>query len=138
MAIDPHTLSSLASHYAKGMTSIRGRRVQRLLKREFAGAEHVLMIQLGFATGFLGLSALGAGLCVTDGKGKHASVLKWLHGSTEAVETRFDLWKDSLPVLETSTLPLADVGMPAHLRVVAGSVPPDALALAATALRALA
>ena len=47
MPIDPDTLASLASEYAKDMTSIRGRRVQRLLRREFAGAEYVLMVQLG-------------------------------------------------------------------------------------------
>jgi hypothetical protein len=36
MPIHPDTLSVLASEYVTGMTSIRGRRVQRLLKREFA------------------------------------------------------------------------------------------------------
>jgi hypothetical protein len=61
MPIDPDTLSSFASEYAKGMTSIRGRRVQRLLKREFAGAEYVLLTQVGSgAAAVLGLSASGA------------------------------------------------------------------------------
>lgn len=110
MPIDPDTLSSLASDYAKGMTSIRGRRVQRLLKREFAGAEHVMTVQVrSGAAAVLGLSSSGAAFCATDGRGKQASVLKWLHGSSEALETHFDLLKDSLPVLGTRSLPLGDL-----------------------------
>jgi hypothetical protein len=61
MPIDPDALTSLAGGYAKGMTSIRGRRVQRLLKREFAGADYVLVLQLeSGAAAVLGLSARGA------------------------------------------------------------------------------
>jgi hypothetical protein len=137
--IDPDTLSFLASDYAKGMTSIRGRRVQRLLKREFAGAEYVLIVQAGSGTtAVLGLSASGAAFCATDGRGKQVSVVKWLHGSTEALETHFDLLKDSLPVLDTRSLPLADLGRQAHLRVPVRSVPPQARALVSMALQALA
>ena len=139
MPIDSNTLSSLASDYAKGMTSIRGRRVQRLLKREFAGAEYVLMVQVGsHTTAVLGLSASGAAFCATDGRGKQVSVVKWLHGSTEALETHFDLLKDSLPVLGTKSLPLAGLRRQAHLRVSAGSVPPQARALVSMALGTLA
>jgi hypothetical protein len=139
MPINSNILSSLANHYAQGMTSIRGRRVQRLLKREFAGAEHVLMVRVGSgATAVLGLSATGAAFCATDGRGKHASVVKWLHGSAEALETRFDLLKDSLPALGTMSLPLADLRGKARVRVSAGSIPPQARALAALALQALA
>lgn len=108
MRVDPDTLSSFASEYAKDMTSIRGRRVQRLLKREFADAEYVLLAQVGSgAAAVLGLSTSGAAICATDGKGRQASVVKWSHGSTEALETHFDLYKDSLPVLSTNSLPLA-------------------------------
>lgn len=139
MRIDPNTLSSLAGDYAKGMTSIRGRRVQRLLKREFAGAEYVLVLQVeSDAAAVLGLSASGAAFCATDGRGKHASVLKWLHGSTEALETHFDLLKDSLPVLGTKSLPLAGLGRQARLLESASSVPPKARALVSVALQALA
>ena len=91
MPLDPTALTSLAREYAKGMTSIRGRRVQRLLTREFAGAECVFVVQLDAAgPAVLGLSASGAAYCCTDGRGKHASIVKWRHGSTEAVEARFD------------------------------------------------
>jgi hypothetical protein len=137
MPIDPDALTSLAGGYAKGMTSIRGRRVQRLLKREFAGADYVLVLQLeSGAAAVLGLSARGAALCATDGRGKHASVVKWLHGSTEALETRFDLLKDSLPALGTRAVPLAGVARPAHLQ--ASGEPSEARALMSMALRALA
>ena len=37
MPLDPARLDSIAHAYAEGMTSIRGRRVQRLLRRELAG-----------------------------------------------------------------------------------------------------
>lgn len=139
MTIDASTLSSLASDYASGMTSIRGRRVQRLLKREFAGAEYVLTVQVGNGvTGVLGLSATGAAFCATDGRGKHASVVKWLHGSTQALETRFDLLKDSLPVLDTQSMPLAALRRQARLHASSGTVAPEARALVSMALQALA
>lgn len=139
MPIDSDTLSSVASDYAKGMTSIRGRRVQRLLKREFGGAEHVLMVQAGSgSTAVLGLSARGAAFCATDGRGRQVSVVKWLHGSTEALVTHFDLLKDSLPVLDTHSLPLAGLHAQAHVPVSAGSVPPQARALVSMALQPLA
>ena len=140
MPINSDTLSSLASQYAQGMTSIRGRRVQRLLKREFAGAEHVLIVQVGSgAPAVLGFSATGAAFCTTDGRGKHASVVKWLHGSAEALETHFDLLKDSLPVLGAKSLPLADLRRQAEVRVSEeGSIPPQARALLSMALQALA
>ncbi len=134
MPIDPDTLSSLASDYAKAMTSIRGRRVQRLLRREFAGAEYVLIVQASTGTAILGLSEGGAALCATDGRGKHASVLKWRHGSAEALETHFDLLKDSLPVLGTKSSPLADLR---RLQISSDSVSPQARALVSKVLHTL-
>jgi hypothetical protein len=137
--IDPDTLSSFASEYAKDMTSIRGRRVQRLLKREFADAEYVLLAQVGSgAAAVLGLSARGAAICATDGKGKQASVVKWSHGSTVALETHFDLYKDSLPVLSTNSVPLASLRTQVGLHLPAGTVPPQARPLATKVLQVLA
>lgn len=136
MPIDPDTLSSFASEYVREMTSIRGRRVHRLLMREFAGARHVLSAQTGSgAAAVLGLSPSGAALCATDGKGKQATVLKWSHGSTVAIQTHFDLHKDSLPVLATGPLPLARL---AGLQVTAGSVPSEARSLVSKVLDVLA
>ena len=105
MPIDADSLSSLAADYAKGMPSIRGRRVQRLLKREFGGAECVLVVEIASGgSAVVGLSQHGAAFVATDGRGRHASVGKWLHGSQEAIEFRFDLLKDSLPVLATRAI----------------------------------
>jgi hypothetical protein len=93
--IDPQSLSSFASEYAKAMTSIRGRRVQRLLKREFGGADCLLPARTGSgAPAVLGLSAHGAALCATD-------------GATQADQLQFDLHKDSLPLLGCISVPLA-------------------------------
>lgn len=137
MPIDPATLSSIAADYAKGMTSIRGRRVQRLLKREFGGAETVLLVQAGVdATAVLGLSESGAAWCATDGRGKQASVLKWRHGATHALEERFDLLKDSLPLLAAGSQPLASVGGQGPIRHAGGAISPRVRALAARAFEA--
>jgi hypothetical protein len=138
MPIDAAVLSSLASDYAKSMTSIRGRRVQRLLKREFAGAEHVVVVRGGAGSpAVLGLSASGAAFCATDGRGKQASVVKWLHGSAEALESGFDLLKDSLPLLSARSLPLAGPPRETLLHVSASSIPPDARPLVTMAIQAL-
>jgi hypothetical protein len=130
MAIDPDALSMLAGDYAKAMTSIRGRRVQRLLRREFAGADLVLLAQAASgAPAVVGVSALGAAICVTDGRGREASVLKWLHDATVVHETRFDLHKDSLPERGTNSSSLARLRALLPLRMTAESVPAHALDL---------
>jgi hypothetical protein len=139
MPIDPDTLLSLASEYAKGMTSIRGRRVQRLVKREFAGADYVLLVGVGSGPpAVLGLSPSGAALCATDGRGKQASVVRWSHGSPVALEMHFDLYKDSLPVLSTNSIPLASLRTAVRLRLPAETVPLEARSLATRVLQVLA
>lgn len=121
------------------MTSIRGRRVQRLLKREFAGAEYVLLAQVGRgAAAVIGVSASGAAICATEGKGKEVSVFKWLHGAAVAHETRFDLHKDSLPMLGTQSASLAGMRRQMPLRVTAGSVPVQARSFVSKVLKVLA
>lgn len=138
MTIDADTLAAIASEYAAGMTSIRGRRVQRLLMREFGGAECVLVARTdsGMAA-LLGLSPSGAAICATDGKGKHVSVVKWTHGSAAALETQFDLHKDSLPALSAAERPLAGLRGKLRLHVPMGSVSPEVRPLLATVLRVL-
>ncbi|MEO7339174.1 MAG: hypothetical protein ABIV63_21570 [Caldimonas sp.] len=139
MPIDLNALSALAADYAKGMTSIRGRRVQRLLKREFAGADVVLIVEVASGgSAVLGLSESGAAIVATDGRGRNASVCKWLHGSTEATEVRFDLLRDSLPVSGRSPIPLSGLPKRADLHVPSGAVPREANLLLARALAALA
>ncbi|MEO5669963.1 MAG: hypothetical protein ABIR26_04640 [Ramlibacter sp.] len=137
--MDPQDLSSLAIEYAKNMTSIRGRRVQRLLKREFAGADHVLTVTLeSGAAAVLGLSASGAAICATDGTGRQASVFKWLHGADAATETTYDLHKDSLPALSSQSVPLSRFRLQARLRLSMDSVALPARSLVAKVMDALA
>lgn len=127
MPIHPDTLSSLASDYTRHMTSIRGRRVQRLLKREFAGADEVLIAPTTSGTrAVLGISSTGAALCITDGTGRHASVFKWLHDGSHALETRFDLLKDSLPALSTAHAPLSQLGTQVRLPRATDTMPAEA------------
>jgi hypothetical protein len=107
MPIEPEELALLAARYARDMTSIRGRRIVRLIRREFAGADEVTIIP--HAPGLpavLGVSQIGAALCASNGKGPAASVIRWLHGATEGVETRYDLLKDSLPALSSEAVEL--------------------------------
>ena len=138
MPIDPDTLSSVAADFANGMTSIRGRRVQRLLKREFKGVDYVLLVQVGAgANAVLGLSESAAAFCATDGRGKHASVITWSLGAKSALETRFDLHKDSLPVLSTEPFPLSALRTEIKLALPAKSVPPEAGHLASKLLQEL-
>ena len=74
----------------------------------------------------------------TEGRGRQASVNKWLHGAKEATEVQFDLLKDSLPVLGSRTIPLTGLPRKADLRLPAGSVLPEASSLVSVALQALA
>ena len=140
MPIHPETLASIATEYAKGMSSIRGRRIQRLVRREFAGADDVVLLtsEAG-ALAVLGLSPSGAALCASDGRGKEASVVRWRHGSAEALDTRYDLLKDSLPALGSSALPITTASADrARLRVTSGDVAPERQALLASAIDAAA
>ena len=57
----------------------------------------------------LGVSASGAAFCATEGRGPHVTVVRWLHESTDGLETRFDLLKDSLPVTATRRMPPAEL-----------------------------
>jgi hypothetical protein len=134
--IDPDLLAAFAADFAKGMTSIRGRRVQRLLKREFKGVDHVLLVQVGAgANAALGLSQGGATFCATDGRGRHASVVTWPPGGRSGLETRFDLHKDSLPVLGTDSFALSQLRTEIRRALSAARVPPDARRLASELLR---
>ncbi len=136
--IRPDSLASLASEYSQDMTSIRGRRVQRLLKREFAGADYVLLVRAASgASAVLGVSESGAAFCATNGRGKHASVLRWRHDSAAALESRYDLLKDSLPLLGSGSVPLDGPRQGAELCVPAGFVPPRARTLVALAIQAV-
>jgi len=107
------TLAQLADEYIKPMTSIRGRRIRRLIMREFAGADKVMIVADGRGRpSVLGSSASGAAICTSDGKGPSVCVIKWLHGADEGVEVTYDLLKDSLPELSTAPVHLPKVELP--------------------------
>jgi hypothetical protein len=101
MPVEKETLDALARAYVAPMTSIRGRRVQRLLAREFSRFDHVLWAVAEDGTpAILGLAEDGrVALCRTDGRGASAAVAAWgrLEGAT--VTTSYDLLKDSLPIV---------------------------------------
>lgn len=101
MPIDTQTLDAIARNFVASMTSIRGRRVHRLLKREFARFDHVMpALTEGGGPALLALAQDGsAALCRADGRGATADIAGWacLPGAT--VTTFYDMTKDSLPVV---------------------------------------
>lgn len=139
MPIVPEKLEEFASEYAKDMTSIRGRRIQRLLKREFSGVEYILLAQIGEGTSTaLGLSLSTATICATNGRGKTVSVVHWSYGSAVAVEQQYDLLKDSLPAVTSQSISINVLRERTRLRVVAKAVPTKARPFVSQVLQALA
>ena len=72
MAIDPTTLDHLARAYTKGMTNIRGRRVHRLVMREFGSFDVVVWAEVDDGTpALLAIDMDGRlAVCRTDGTGR--------------------------------------------------------------------
>jgi hypothetical protein len=101
MPIDKDTLDSLARSYARTMTSTRGKRVYRLLMREFSRFDHVLPALAEDDIGaLLALSdAGGAAICRTDGRGSSVAIAEWIRLAEATVTTSYDLTKDSLPIV---------------------------------------
>ena len=83
------------------MTSIRGRRVHRLLMREFSRFDHVFAAVAEDGTAaLLALAQDGsAAVCRSDGRGPAAAVAEWASLEGATVTTSYDLLKDSLPIL---------------------------------------
>lgn len=101
MPIDHDALDAIASAYVVGMTTIRARRVHRLLLREWARYDHVLRVTTDDSA--VALLALGedgsAAVCHTDGRGTAVAIEAWARLDGARVSTSFDLSKDSVPVL---------------------------------------
>lgn len=101
MRIDKTRLAEIATRFVATMTSIRGRRVHRLVLREFAAYHTVVPVCCEHGgSALLALADDGrAALCQTDGSGAQASIhrFRWRDGG--AVVPAFDLHKDSLPVV---------------------------------------
>lgn len=132
MPIDKQALEATVRAYVESMSSIRGRRVHRLLMRELSRFDHVLPVTA--EDGAPALLALGedgsVSLCRTDGRGPAAAVAEWgrLEGATVTIS--YDLLKDSLPIVSwtiwhpsfarvagTLTISGADVPRPDHKRM---------------------
>ena len=104
MPLDPAKLDSIALAYTEGMTSIRGRRVQRLLRRELADFDTVRRVK-GADGGAALLARKRDGtlaFCQTTGKGPAADIVVSDSADGPTVMTSYDLLKDSLPALRTS------------------------------------
>lgn len=101
MPIEKQTLAAIATRYVAPMTNIRGRRVHRLLMREFSRFDHVLpAVAEDGAPALLAVSGDGSvAVCCTDGRGATVAVTGWtrLQGATLTISC--DLLKDSLPIV---------------------------------------
>lgn len=98
------SLAAIADAYIAPMTSIRGRRVRRLLLREFARFDQVFPVET--AAGLPALLAVGSegfALCQTNGRGKLACIARWAAPDAARITTGYDLLHDSLPALSRST-----------------------------------
>ena len=136
MPIARPDLEPIARAYVADMTSIRGRRVHRLLMREFSAFDHVLPARTeAGAPALLALTQEGrAAVCCTDGRGAAADVV---HARLDiaAVATSHDLLKDSLPVVRWTIRHPAISATLGAIIVAAADVPPSELERIADVLR---
>jgi hypothetical protein len=94
-------LLDLASTYIQNMTSIRGRRIRKLIAREFGTCTMVKMTEQGDGPHeFAGELENGGSIKMrTNGKGKYVEVFL-LGKNGDTIEIRkYDLLKDSLPLI---------------------------------------
>jgi hypothetical protein len=101
MPVDRDALDAIARTYVWSMTTIRSRRVQRLLAREFSRFDHVFPVAAEDETpALLALADNGAAaVCRTDGRGAAVAIAEWSRLVGSVVTTSYDVTKDSLPVL---------------------------------------
>jgi hypothetical protein len=139
VTIDPNLLDRIALDYVGSMTSIRGRRVHRLLKREFASFDHLLTaVTSQGMPALVAVSRSGvAAVCRTDGRGKSAIIARWT-GPGDVLTTAYDLSKDSLPSLVSASKAVEDMEPLTSLSIDAPAVSPIELAAIAGVLRKLA
>ncbi len=101
MPIEEAVLDATARAYVAAMTSIRGRRVHRLLMRELSRFDHVLPVTA--EDGAPALLALGehgsVAVCRTDGRGGAVAVAEWARLEGATVTISYDLTRDSLPIV---------------------------------------
>lgn len=101
MAIDPQRLEARVAEFVAPMTSIRGRRMTRILRRAFAEVDAVFIAELADGrAGFLGARRDGLLVfCASDGRGRCAEVLTFRADAAARLSEGYDLLKDSIPVI---------------------------------------
>lgn len=139
MTIDNATLDTISRAYIAPMTSIRGRRIHRLLMREFARFDHVLAAIAEDGTpALLALADDGrAAVCANDGRGAVAEIVAWARLGGASVTTAHDLLKDSLPIVGWSVWHPGFVRVAGALAISAVGVSSTDQARIAAALRRL-
>ncbi|MED5617692.1 hypothetical protein [Ideonella sp. BN130291] len=129
MAIDKQRLAQVATAFVEGMTSIRGRRVHRLILREMADCD--VVVPASTALGARALLALradgGVAVCQTDGSGRQATIQRLASLAGGAVVAAYDLHKDSLPMLAWTVWHPALVDAFGSLQVTVADVHADEL-----------
>jgi hypothetical protein len=137
MAVDKDALDAIARTYVWSMTSIRSRRVQRLVAREFARFDDVFPVTVEDGTpALLALGEdAGAALIRTDGRGAAASIARWTRLRGVVVTTSFDLAKDSLPILSWTIWHPSFAPVAGALTISAADLSPGERSHAANVLR---
>ncbi|HEV2121280.1 MAG TPA: hypothetical protein VGW38_00700 [Chloroflexota bacterium] len=121
MPIEEATLDATVRAYVATMPSIRGRRVHRLLMREFARFDHVLPAAAEDGS---------VSVCQTDGRGEVVAIAEWRRLEGATVKVSYNLTKDSLPIVGwtishpgfdraagTLTIAAADISRSEHQRI---------------------
>jgi len=139
MPIDRNTLDETARAYVSTMTSIRGRRVHRLLMREFAAFDVVVRaVAEDDASALLAIAEDGSGaVCRTDGTGREVSVVRWARLEGAVVVTAYDLLKDSLPVVSWSIWHPSVAQVAGALRIGSADLAPGEITRLSEILRAV-
>jgi hypothetical protein len=101
MPMNEEALEEVVRSYIEPMTSVRGRRVRRLLMREFASFDHVIPATTDAdSPALVALSVDGRfSVCGTNGRGPTAEISACSNLREATVATSYDLTKDSLPVV---------------------------------------
>jgi hypothetical protein len=101
MPIDIAKLEKYADGYVQNMTSIRGRRIRRLIIREFGQCNEVRIIETDKETNtFFGDLENGDAIKIkTNGRSKKVEVWFIKNGSNKIEVRHYDLLKDSLPLI---------------------------------------
>jgi len=97
--IDKEAILTEIDNHSDLMTSIRGRRIRRLIVREFGSLERFRVeVTSDRKLKFVGESDTVGKACITNGSGKYAKIEVSILGKIES--QYFDLLHDSLKLVE--------------------------------------